>query len=293
MHLRDDAELIMIDPVDAILAAHGFSGAWTRLNANGLANRVYATADVVLRVATDHPEAVEDARTESVAAPAAREAGMRTPRLLTFDDSRTVIDRPFSIWERIHGETLGSAGLDAGQRTRVWCEVGQEVAKLHSRVRVCPDPHGYLDSPGYELSLGPTVARLIDVGAANREFAREISRFLDELAPHVVTADHERCFVHNDLHDMNVMCTPTGALLAVIDWGDSGWGDPALDFVGVPLDMMSAAFEGYGFTNRVRLGVFPEARIVWTKLQGAMDDAISQSGRPIPLTLFRRFLDNR
>ena len=67
-----------------------------------------------------------------------------------------------------------------------------------------------------------TVARLIDVGAANREFAREISRFLDELAPHVVTADHERCFVHNDLHDMNVMCTPTGALLAVIDWETPG-----------------------------------------------------------------------
>ena len=209
----------------------------------------------------------------------------------TIREHSSIVRSP--IWERIHGETLGSAGLDAGQRTRVWCEVGQEVAKLHSRVRVCPDPHGYLDSPGYELSLGPTVARLIDVGAANREFAREISRFLDELAPHVVTADHERCFVHNDLHDMNVMCTPTGALLAVIDWGDSGWGDPALDFVGVPLDMMSAAFEGYGFTNRVRLGVFPEARIVWTKLQGAMDDAISQSGRPIPLTLFRRFLDNR
>ena len=256
--MKDAAELIMIDPVDAILAVHRCSGAWITLNATGLANRIYATADVVLRVAADHPEAVPDARTESVAAPVVREAGIRTPRLLVFDDSRTLIDRPFSIWERIRGETLGSAGLDAGQRTKVWCEVGQEVAKLHSRVRACPDPHGYLDSPGYELNLGPTVARLVDVAAASREFAREISRFLDELAPPVSRADHERCFVHNDLHDMNVMCTQAGALLALIDWGDAGWGDTALDFAGVPLDMVSAAFEGYGFTNRIRLGVFPK-----------------------------------
>jgi len=283
----------MVDPVDALLAVHGFSGAWTTLAQTGLANRVYATADVVLRVATDHPEGVSDARTESVAAPAAREAGIRTPRLLAFDDSRTLIDGPFSIWERIHGETLGSAGLDASQRTTVWCEVGQELAKLHSRVRVCPDPHGYLDSPGYEPNLEPTIARFIDAGAANQKSAREISRFLDELAPHVSSAEHERCFLHNDLHDMNVMCTQTGSLLAVIDWGDAGWGDPALDFVGVPLDMMSAAFAGYGFTNRARLGVFPDARIVWTKLHEALDAAISQPGRPVPLTSFRRFLDNR
>ena len=207
--------------------------------------------------------------------------------------SRVPVDAILSIWERIHGETLGRAGLDTGQRRKVWCEVGQEIAKLHSRVRVCPDPLGYLDSPGYELNLGPTVARLFDVGAASRAFAREISRFLDELAPHVSTADHERCFVHNDLHDMNVMCTRAGALLALIDWGDAGWGDPALDFVAVPLDMMSAAFEGYGVTNRVRLGAFPEARIVWSKLHDAMDDAIGQPDRAIPLTLLRQFLDDR
>ena len=283
----------MSDPVEAILAAHGFSGAWTTLHASGLANRIYATADVVLRVATDHPDPVPDARTESVAAPMVREAGIRTPRLLAFDDSRTLIDRPFSIWERVHGETLGSAGLDAGQRTNVWREVGHEIAEVHRRVRVCPDPLGYLDAPGYALNLGPTVARLVDVGAASRELAREVSRFIDELAPHVSTANDEPCFVHNDLHDMNVMCTPVGAFLALIDWGDAGWGDPALDFVAVPLDMMPAAFDGYGFTNRGRLGVFPEARIVWTKLHAAMDDAIDRPGRAIPLTVLRRFLDDR
>ena len=68
----------------------------------------------------------------------------------------------------------------------------------------------------------------------------KIEEFLDQLAPHVSAVGHERCFVHNDVHEMNVMCTRAGDLLAIIDWGDAGWGDPVLDFVAVPLEMMSA-----------------------------------------------------
>ena len=263
------------------------------LKTTGLANRVYATADVVLRVATDHPDAVPDARTESVAAPAAREAGIRTPRLLAFDDSRALVNRPFSIWERVHGETLGCAGLDVRRRQRVWHEIGNEIAKLHGRVRACSDPHGYLDTPGYELNLEPTIARLVDSGVAGLDAARKIEEFLDQLAPHVSAVGHERCFVHNDVHEMNVMCTRGGDLLAIIDWGDAGWGDPVLDFVAVPLEMMYAAFDGYGAANRMRLGAFPEARIIWTKVHDAMDDALDEPGTPIPLTLFRTFLDGR
>src|SRR5215472_8057848 len=102
---------IPADPVDEILAAYRLSGPWQRLEATGIANRIYATQDLVLRVATDHPDAIVDARTESVAAPVAREAGILTPRLIAFDDSRTIVDRPFSLWERVHGETLGRADL--------------------------------------------------------------------------------------------------------------------------------------------------------------------------------------
>jgi aminoglycoside phosphotransferase (APT) family kinase protein len=280
-----------MDPVDALLRAHGCSGVWTPLRATGVANRIYATADVVVRVATDHAEAVSDARTESVAAPAAYDAGIRTPRLLAFDDSRTLIDRPFSIWERVHGETLGLIALDARQRRSLWCDIGHELATLHSRVRACPDPCSYLDTPGFEPDLEPVLARLVETGAATSRVANEIRRLLDELAPHVVAARGQRCFVHNDLHEMNVMCTRTGALLAVLDWGDAGWGDPVLDFVGVPPEMMAAAFDGYGEAHRARLGAGPEARIVWAKLHEAMETAIEVPGTAIPLNPLRRLLD--
>lgn len=280
----------MADPVDVLLSAHGLRGPWKALNATGVANRIYATADFVIRVATDHPDAVPDARTESVAAPAARAAGVRTPRLIVFDDSRTLVDRPFSVWERIHGETLGLARFDARRRERVWCEAGREIRTLHERVRECPDPRGYLDVPGYEPDLHPTLAKLADSGAP-ATLVRDIERLVADLAPHVPAADAPRTFVHDDLHEMNVMCTPAGELLAVIDWGDAGWGDPVRDFVSVPFECMAAMFAGYGAENRTRLGTFPEARIVWAKLHDAMDDAIDLPGAAVPMDEFRRFLD--
>src|SRR5262245_60630470 len=132
-----------LDPrvIDAILARHGISGPWKPLPSKGVANLIYATRDVVLRVATDHPEGTADARTESVAAPVAYAAGVLTPRLIAFDDSRELVAQPFSLWERVHGETLGLAKLSPVKVADVWRTVGQQLARLHSRVRECPDPN--------------------------------------------------------------------------------------------------------------------------------------------------------
>src|SRR5262249_46868460 len=123
------------DPVDAIFALHGIHGPWNALAATGVASRIYATKDLVLKLATDHADAVVDARTESVAAPAALQAAIRTPRLIVFDDSGKLVDGPYSVWERVHAETLGLAELVGDHLERVWWEVGREIAQLHSRVR--------------------------------------------------------------------------------------------------------------------------------------------------------------
>jgi hypothetical protein len=146
-----------LDPnlVDAMFARHGIPGPWAPVPATGIANRIYATREVVLRVATDHPEGVSDARTESVAAHVARAAGIPTPRLIAFDDSRTLVDRPFSLWDRVPGETLGLLALAASQLADTWRQVGRQLFRLHDRVRVCADPNGYLDTPGREMDLRP------------------------------------------------------------------------------------------------------------------------------------------
>ena len=53
---------IAAHPVNDILAHHGMQGLWESMRATGVANRIYATRDVVLRIATEHSDAVADAR---------------------------------------------------------------------------------------------------------------------------------------------------------------------------------------------------------------------------------------
>ena len=268
------------DPVDDILAHHGIGGPWETLPATGIANRIYATSDVVLRIATDHPEAVKDARTESVAAPIARAAGVPVPQLLAFDDSRRLLDRPYSIWERIHGETLGLLPPERRLRPETWSEVGRQLALLHGRVRECPDPNGWLDHPDRDLDLAERVAELASAARIDTATAKEIERWIEALTPAVATT-MERCFLHGDVHDMNVMCAPDGALLAVIDWGDAGWGDPTLEFAQIPLGAVPSVMTGYESEAPGLLGNLSKARIIWDKLGYALD----------PLPADRRLLD--
>ena len=277
--------------VDSILARYGIREPWIPLPATGVANRIYATPNVVLRIATDHADAVDDARTESVAAPVARAAAIRTPRLIAFDDSRSLVDRPFSLWERVHGETLGLIDLRPSQLAETWYAVGAELARLHLGVTECPDPNGYLDTPGRPLDLASPLGRMRDEGRIDRATARQVESLIDELMPYLGKPEANSYFLHDDIHAMNVMCTPAGELLALIDWGDAGWGDATLELAAVPLASIPDAVRGYEATNPGGLGEFPAARFIWDKLHSAMRDLAKDPARAIPLEALRRFLN--
>ena len=280
---------IASDPVDAILTAYRIPGPWQLLEATGIANRIYATDDVVLRVATDHHDAIVDALTESIAAPVARQAGILTPRLIAFDNSRKLVDRPFSLWERIHGETLGRLSCSPKICEHIWRAVGQQIARLHDQVRSCPDPNGYLDKPQREMALGLLLERFAASGQGCADLVREIEHLILDLSPFVSSGTISNCFLHNDLHELNIMCSSEGELLALIDWGDAGWGDPTLDFAAIPFELLPAALDGYG--SRKRLGNCPEALIVWDHLLSAVDNAIDDRNCGVPIAAYRRFLD--
>lgn len=50
--------------------------------------------------------------------------------------------------------------------------------------------------------------------------------------------------IHGDLHEYNVLVDGrTGALIGIIDWGESFMGDPALDFAGLRVDFSTAEVE--------------------------------------------------
>src|SRR5690348_9002669 len=79
----------------------------------GLFNAIYLLGDdLILRVPRDHPHFVAAIAKEAIAVPAARAAGVRTPRLIAFDDSFALLPVPFAIYERVHGVALESLGLD-------------------------------------------------------------------------------------------------------------------------------------------------------------------------------------
>ncbi len=279
----------VIDPVDEILDRYGIAGPWTRLTNTGVVNRVYATREVVVRIATDHPDGVRDARTESIAAPAARAVGVMTPRLIAFDDSRELIDRPFSIWERVLGETLGLLATESTPRTDTWASVGRQLAMLHTRLRSCPDPDGYLDAHPRRYDLRELLDGLLSSQRIDRRLASGTAALIEEMDPFVRTQAAD-CFLHNDLQPMNIMCTAQGELLAVIDWGDAGWGDPTRDFAAVPLEAMPFVLEGYTPDAAALLGSAPQARMMWDKLRAAMVARLRSSDSPLPIEQIRAYL---
>ena len=200
------SELKSTSCIDSILAHHRIAEPWRELPATGVANRIVATQSVVLRIATNHPEAIPDAYTESVAGPVARAVGILVPELIAFDDSCTLIDRPYSIWERIHGETLGLWAPDARTTPQTWRAVGREVARLHDRVHDCPDPNGWLDAPVRDLDLPERLQNLAAVSRIEPESRATLARWIEQLMP-AVSASIPRRFIHNDLHAMNIMCS--------------------------------------------------------------------------------------
>lgn len=266
--------------VTEVLARHGFRGRWRALPVAGVVNDVYATSDVVLRVATDHPDAVRDAYTESIAGPAAYRQGVATPALLAFDHSCTFIDRPYSIWERVKGNPVGACALSFDQSVQLWYEVGGELAKLHRCVDHVDDPHGFLDRPRRAWNLERLLADLYQADRIDRANMVDYTWLGRSLEGDLKESDV--CFLHNDLHPMNIMCAGSGNFQALIDWGDAGFGDAALDFRWIPIEKLSFALDGYGFQVPSRLSGSYRSRIVWDRLMTSLQEALESRSHPLP-----------
>ncbi|WP_198170336.1 phosphotransferase family protein [Deinococcus arboris] len=217
--------------LQAFAERYGLDSPLTRLPSRGIVNRVYlarrAGQPVVLRVPM--PGDDEDTLTESVAVPAAVRTGVNTPDLLIFDNSRAVLDAPVTVYALAPGQSLDSCGWAHGdpRLRRAWQAAGRALARLHAGVSSVDDPQGLL-----EVITPPDTAqvmvRVLDGGHLSRAEARwtadTVDRLLRETSPPLQPA-----FLHNDLHPGNLMVTEGGAVTALIDWGDAGWGDPALD----------------------------------------------------------------
>ena len=251
----------------AIVERHGLGAReFSWLPQAGIFNAIYLLGDdYVLRVPREHPAFVAAAHKEAVAVPLARKAGVRTPQIVAFDDSLELLPVPYSIYERVRGETLGLLDLEPTDTPGVWQDVGRDLARLHKGVSEDGPASGLEPEPLPDPR--PLPEELASAGYFTPMEARWLSAWLDRLAP-AALAPVEKRFRHGDIQTTNVMVR-RGSLdyLALIDWGACGWGDAAEDFAGVPLRAVPSMLAGYRELVLLPEDDMAEARILWRHLQ--------------------------
>ncbi len=258
-----------MDPlIRSILNKNQINEPVVKLKTHGIANEIYATPNFILRIPTDHPQAKPDAYTESVAAPVARANGIKTPELICFDNSFTLIDKTYSIWERIHGDTLGEID-NYLQNKNTWNEIGYELGKVHVDIKSCDDPNGWLDSPE---TFREYTKQMMLQGLKDTEIK---STYLLELVENKYTDEifsYKKCFVHGDTNEYNFLCNKNGQLLSIIDWGDAGWGDPAIDFYVIPMEVLDYVLDGYTDSAKANIDVGFMYRIILDKIWSGVEE---------------------
>jgi aminoglycoside phosphotransferase (APT) family kinase protein len=257
----------------AIIAKHELGIALDqveRLPSTGVVHTVYGLGGrYVLRVPKPIPDATGDTYTEAVAAPAAHRSGVRTPRLVVFDDDRDLLDVPFTIFERWKGVGLALITTTASDKPELCHALGHDLATLHLGVAACPDPNGWLDDTGRSTSADELIADAVAEGAINADNARTLQDWFAKLGPAVLDADFRR-FVHNDIQPANLLVSSSAGYVGIIDWGDAAWGDPALDFRSLPARVVPLVLAGYRRVAPVDGDDTVEARIWWDQLFSAV-----------------------
>ena len=225
----------------AICDRHGFPpGPFGRLPSTGVVNAIYTVGyRVILRIPKNRPGTLADTVTESVAVAAAMADGVCTPALLAFDETCDIVDVPYGAYEWIHAPD-GWPTTSEG-----WRELGRQLATLHTGVTSCPDPLGRLDSPGRWCHADQVVAALTKLDDV--QVRRSLEAALRKLEPAVqdFEASGPLRLLHDDIKDSNLLQLDGGRSVVVIDWGDAGWGDPAIDFRNLPPERNADVLAGY------------------------------------------------
>jgi len=290
------------DILRAIADRHGLdiAAGVERLPDAGIVNAIYRLgADAILRVPRNHPGCIADCRAEAIAAPAARAAGVRTPRLLAFDDGLDIVPVPYTICERVPGQALERLGIEPDAAADIWRAVGRDLARLHAGVTVKGAVAG-LPEMFWREDPRTLLVRRAEEGWLTGLEVGWLTAWLDRLAPAALAPMPIRV-LHGDVQWANVLVSPDPLRYeALLDWGCASLGDVACDFAGLPLRAVPHLLAGHREIAPPDGNDTIEARIVWRHLQivlhllprGAVPGR-SWAERPLPMLLeiLRCFLD--
>ncbi|MEV5964598.1 aminoglycoside phosphotransferase family protein [Kribbella sp. NPDC051952] len=221
----------------------------------GVANRGFGLGDrMFVRVARAGFEA--DLRKEIAVIPVARAAGVLTPGIVEYDESREVIDAPYVVMGRVHGI----------EPTDVPAELAEQLARLH-------DGAG-LAVPGLPQDdwrdPWPVIDDLAERGFLDLGTAKWLADWFSRLAERF-DRDQPTVLIHGDVAAHNLLVTPDGELTGLIDWGDAAYAPRAVDFAKLPLEHVAAILPDYvrHSTAGLRLDELA-AGAVWLHLDWAL-----------------------
>lgn len=248
----------------------------------GYVNWVYAVGDDVILRVTKPDIDPEDTYTEAIAVPAAIAAGIRTPKMIAFDDSRADIPYVYTIYERAPGVALAEVRVDQRELPSLYRELGLEIANIHTRITHVDDPHGWLDKP-YFCDPRVELVKAREALVIETVTYDWLAKWAERLATAIDAPGNVR-FVHGDLHAGNTMVlTSPLRLSALIDWGDANWGEPVTDFERVPIWAAPWALETYGAqggtVNELFVGRLL-AHVLGKTLEKARDSEFDPSSQP-------------
>jgi aminoglycoside phosphotransferase (APT) family kinase protein len=231
--------------IRAIADRHGLAGGLKLMPQGGMVNDAWAIGNgYVLRIVMEQIDNADgEAEREAAVFPFVQSAGVTAPRLVAHDSTKEFAPKPYTIYERAHGELIGFSPLPLTHFEGAYRQLGRELFALHS-VAVTDELRAHLLSYG-EPDIATAVAKTVKAGAITAEEGDDIVATMARLAEIGGPLPEPR-LIHNDTHPWNLMADPsTGALTAVIDWGDVSLADPARDFASMPLQTVPAMLDGY------------------------------------------------
>lgn len=221
----------------AVLAArYGVSARAIRPVSGGVANHAYVLGEQLFLRIPREPAFEDDLRKEVAVIPVARAAGVRTPAIVDFDESRALIDSPYVVMERVVGADLAVAKTPVG----IWAELGRELGLLHE-IPAQPIEGVEQDDGGGDPR--PTVDELARAGYLDSGTANWLTGWFDRLAGRI-DPDQAPVLLHGDVAPQNLLADQQ-VLQAVIDWGDAAWGPPGMEFAKLRLEHVAATLPSY------------------------------------------------
>jgi aminoglycoside phosphotransferase (APT) family kinase protein len=233
-----------LEPTPEVLAAiadrYGVRVEAIRQVPGGVANHAFALGDDLFLRIPRGEEFEPDLQKEVAVIPVVRSAGVRTPAIVDFDATRTLVDAPYMVIEQLHGTDLIAAEQAEPPDARFWQDLGNQVALLHQVPQTPLDGVPTDDGGG---DPRPTVERLATLGYLDPGTADWLLGWFDRLATRFPQTQPP-VLLHGDLAPQNLL-TRHDRLEALIDWGDAAWGPLGMEFAKLPLEQVAATLPAY------------------------------------------------